>query len=769
MFFPVRKWRATLRVSMFVSGAVLPALSADGGTLVSGSLVRDQVPWSFTRAAMTDAPRSIVVPLATNLHLAFDAEKLRVHTVWSGPRPALAGYQFGLGVQPFATLQGTALWQLPSVCPWQVGALKNPSVCETPSGSHFRGVSTKGGQVTFLYDVGGGDGQLIRIHETARVETNWPTHTIIRRFEIAPSPQTLWYLAHEEAGATTESSTVTVNASVIVKRTADSLLASVRGTESRWHIQPAPTNRLQLWLEIPPHRKPVAVEIATSVGTNVTDALAFAATWASSPAEPPRMTSVTKRSRSSGTSSAPIFTGQVSDGRREGDEFFQREQIPVPRELELLVGGMDWMPNGDLAICTWPGEVYLARNFSGPATNLVWQRFASGLHEPLGLKVVNGVIHIAQKAELTRLIDTDGNGEADLYECVNADWGFDGNMHYFAYGPALDARGNFLITLDGNTADWKPRWDSPYRGWAVKISPDGRKLEGVCSGMRSPNGCFAYGRNADIFATDNEGYWLGACKLNHVRPGRFFGYPSSTPRPREVFQKPDGFDPPAIWFPRKLATSASGGVEIPKGVFGPFAGQMLVGDFGTSSILRVALEQVNGEWQGAVWPFARGFRSGVNRLLFDSAGRLLVGQLRRRWSSSGTQEFGLERVSFTGRIPFEVERVHARRDGFELVFTHPVDPSTASHPEDWDVKQFGYKFHSAYGSPEIDHSGKENAATSIIVSGVKVSQDHRRVQIRLTGLRAGYVTAVRSKSVQSAEGDGLRHDTFYYTLNQLPK
>jgi len=31
-----------------------------------------------------------------------------------------------------------------------------------------------------------------------------------------------------------------------------------------------------------------------------------------------------------------------------------------------------------------------------------------------------------------------------------------------AYGPALDAQGNFYVTLDGNTVEWNPRWKYPF-------------------------------------------------------------------------------------------------------------------------------------------------------------------------------------------------------------------------------------------------------------------------------------------------------------------
>ncbi len=733
-------------------------------SITAGVPVREQYSWPFARVPMAEAPRSIAIPLATNLQLAFDTKSLRTHTVWLGGKPILSGYAYDRGASALCAINGAPLWTMPAGCPWQSGERSTNTLAELPRGFGFRGVSTQSGAVRLLYDVADGAGRATRIQESPRVQALEKGAAIVRRFEIAPGDQMLWFLAHAEIG---KSMRVSTNSETFkIQRENNCLVVSARGANATLFADAGTTNQVRLWVQIPPHREAVALEVASAVcaSSDAISSIAF-----SNPLAPADLNFPTNNFKNPAAKPALTFQGVAVPGRVDGDEFYRREQIPVPKEFELLVSGMDWLPNGDLAISTWPGEVYVARGVTGPATNISWRRFACGLQEPLGLKVVNGQICVAQKCELTRLVDTDGNGEADLHECVSDAWGFNGDLHYFAYGPAVDAKGNFYVTLDGNTGLWKPVWELPFRGWTVKISPDGKSIAGFSSGLRSPNGCFTYGPDQDIFCTDNEGHWIGACKLNHCRAGKFFGYPSSTPMPRAVFQNPSGFDAPAVWFPRKLSTSASGGATISDARFGPFTGQMLVGDFGTAAILRVALERVNGDWQGAVWPFARGFLSGVERLTLGPDGQLYVGCLKRGWSSSGPQEFSFERLAYTGKVPFEVREVRARADGFELVFTQPVDLVTATNLENWEVSQFGYKFHATYGSPEIDHSGKENSATSIAVTQATLSADKQRLILKLTGCKPGFVTAVRSKMVKNLQGASLWHDTFYYTLNQIPK
>src|SRR5207244_3704931 len=293
------------------------------------------------------------------------------------------------------------------------------------------------------------------------------------------------------------------------------------------------------------------------------------------------------------------------------------------------------------------------------------------------------------------------------------------------------------------------------------------KLEGFCSGLRAPNGWAAFGPALDVFVTDNQGEWIGACKLNHLQRGKFYGFPASYPAPEADYLRPKKFQPPAVWFPRRLAPSASGIAVITDDRFGPFQGQMLVGDFQNSIVMRVALEKVGGHWQGAVWPFAKGFLGAVNRLTMGPDGKLYVGGCKRAWSTAAPMEYSLERVSFTGRTPFEVKEVHAQRDGLELIFTQPVDATAATNTENYALSQFSYKYWGSYGSPEMDHSGKENSSTPIDVAEARVAPDRLRVRLLLSGWRAGCVTSVRIAGVRSGAGQELWHDAFHYTLNHI--
>ena len=440
-----------------------------------------------------------------------------------------------------------------------------------------------------------------------------------------------------------------------------------------------------------------------------------------------------------------------------------------PPEVVLEVGGLDVLPDGRPVVATRRGEIWIVDGaYDDPPFDARFTRFAAGLHEPLGARWVEtqdagGGLHVAQRGELTRLVDLNGDDRADLFETVSAGWGISGNYHEFAFGPKLDGEGRMWVTLCVGFCGQLGKSIVPWRGWAVIVHPDGT-VEPLCGGPRAPNGI---GRNAagDMFYTDNQGDWVGTCKLAHLERGDWHGHPSSTrwyeqagmPTPRGE----QDFKPPAVWFPYGRMGQSASDILLDEtgGSFGPFAGQLFVGDQTNASIMRVDLERVNGVYQGACFPFRRGFESGVNRLCFGSDGSMFVGLTNRGWGSLGRRSWGLQRLVYTGVVPFEVLHMRVTPGGFALEFTQAVDPATASRPESYELASFTYHRFEKYGSPEIEH--QRHAITA-----AAVTDDRRSVTLTVRGLREGYVHELRLPGVRSESGEALLHDEAYYTLNK---
>ncbi len=466
---------------------------------------------------------------------------------------------------------------------------------------------------------------------------------------------------------------------------------------------------------------------------------------------------------------------------------------PAPDSLVLEVSGLATIDERRIAVAIRKGEVWILDGvYDDPPDQVTYKRFASGLHEPLGLLRKGDSLYTAQRSELTRLRDTDGDDVADEYLTVAKGWGVTGNYHEYAFGPKLDHDGNMWITLNlglGLQPDHLKRVipgksiagpQGRWRGWGMKVTPDGELIP-VCAGMRSPCGLGA-NKNGDMFYSDQQGNWVGTNTLHHMREGAFFHHPDALasmnqpgspihgiesipgglPFPQAVKRLPQ-LKPPAVWFPYKKVGQSATDIMLDDsgGKFGPFDGQLFVGEFTLSSISRVYLERVDGEYQGACFPFREGFASAVIRMAQGTDGGMFVGLSNRGWSSLGTASYGLQRLVWTGKTPFEIKEMRSRSNGFELVFTKPVDLVSASDVSSYSMSSYTYNYHATYGSDEI-------LTESPVIQNAAVSADRLRVSLTVSGLRELFVHELHTDGVRGSDGQSVLHPRAYYTLNKIP-
>ena len=449
--------------------------------------------------------------------------------------------------------------------------------------------------------------------------------------------------------------------------------------------------------------------------------------------------------------------------------------------ITLEVSGMDWLPDGRLAVAIRKGEVWIVSNpHADKPADITFKRFASGLHEPLGLRVDGDSLLVMQRAELTRLRDTNNDGEADEYLSDTHGWNVSGAYHGYAYGPKRDGQGNDWMALNLDMGDHSNN-DIGWRGWAVIKQADGT-FAPMSAGFRSPCGLGA-NREGDMFCVDQQGTWVPATPVFHLRKGIFalnpeglgsqklpgsplnitVPIPNKVPYPEAVRTVPS-MVPPAAWLPYNKSGRSGTDIVVcdQNGKFGAFDGQLLIAEFTDAKINRLFLEKVEGEYQGAVFPFLQGFASGIVRLSFSKQGDLFVGMTSRGWSSLGTRAYGLQRVHWNGQTDFAMKEMQAKPDGFELVFTEPVDATTAGDVKSYDLSSYTYLYSAAYGSDEIDPQ-------TLKITQAIVSDDKLHVHLKVEGLRALYVHELHAKGVKSARGKTLVSNDAYYTLNRIPK
>jgi hypothetical protein len=437
-----------------------------------------------------------------------------------------------------------------------------------------------------------------------------------------------------------------------------------------------------------------------------------------------------------------------------------------PAGFQPRVSAMDWFPDGRLAIATWDGkstdtgEVWVLSNVTGATSpsRVTTKRIATNLREPMGLKVLDGMIYVSQKHELTELTDVNGDDVIDRSRTV-ATWPYGGNFHEFAFG--LLYRDGFFyanlsvsINLGGATTDPQP---AANRGTTVKVDRATGQVSYVAGGLRTPNG-IGWGPEGGVFVNDNQGGWLPASKLVHVKQDRFFNHYTNPAGPFDA--KP--VTQPVLWLPQnEIANSPSTPVQLTQGVY---AGQLIFGDVTYGGLQRGFLEKVNGEYQGAVFRMTQGLEAGVNRTTIGPDGAIYVGGIGDdgNWGQDGKLKHGLQKLAPNGGRTFDLLAVRAIAGGFELEYTQPVSAETvAGLAGRYRAEQWRYAPTPAYGGAKVD---QEN----LRVASATPSADGRKVTLKLDGLKAGRVVHLRSpRPFTSSTGVPLWNTEAWYTLNNL--
>ena len=218
--------------------------------------------------------------------------------------------------------------------------------------------------------------------------------------------------------------------------------------------------------------------------------------------------------------------GRQTRRRRQGPLRHRHPPAPDknPYAQPIRFTGIDFFPDGKrAALCTWSGDVWIVSGIDHDLKQLTWKRFATGLNNPMGVKIVDGIVYTIDRSQITRLIDLNGDGEADFYENFNNDCTLTPNFHEMAFDLQTDSQGNFYFSK--SSAIWSPPLRlAEHAGCVLKVSKDGSKLEKLCYGLRAPNGV-AVGPGDKVYCTDNQGNWVPSCPINLIKKRRvFYGY-----------------------------------------------------------------------------------------------------------------------------------------------------------------------------------------------------------------------------------------------------
>lgn len=415
---------------------------------------------------------------------------------------------------------------------------------------------------------------------------------------------------------------------------------------------------------------------------------------------------------------------------------FGRKQLFEPTALAVA-------KDGTLVVGTRTAGIWRLKNKQ-------WQLFAEGTYECLGLVIEDDkgdVIVIAQKPELTRISDVNGDGQADRFQTVCDDFGFHGNYHEYTHGPVRDAEGNYYFTLNlchsnNPKASYKAGGNfmgsmGGFRGWACRVTPAG-VFEPYASGLRSPAG-LGIDPQGRLLYIDNQGEYFGSSKISYLVKDHFYGHPSGLvslpgmkPSSQEIlFEKWQAkTHPSALWFPHGKYANSPGNPawDLTGGKFGSFAQQMFVGDQTLSTLVRVQFEKVGSTDQGTMIMFARGLASGIMRPCFLPDASLLLGQTGRGWQSKGGNQAALQRITWDGKTQAaDILALRTAKDGFAISFTQPLNAAVTPEMlvEKTKIESWTYTDAVTYGS-------RENEKTTNAIASAVIAADRKSVQFKMT-------------------------------------
>jgi putative heme-binding domain-containing protein len=648
--------------------------------------------------------------------------------------------------------------------------------------AHYRGLYAFGHQTVISYTVG--KTPVLELPVRASTTGGSPSPIFARMFHIGPRPRKLKLLVatHREHEARLETKRMTIGGSA-------QEVALLRGAASaqrqREEAKPStitagliPAIRGAVWgvgagghllLSIPAGDQPLDLTLWHSAAGDPSAAADLALTAQESFGAPLQLEQLLHGGPRRWPEVLKTRPATLASTGTQNNEPFAIDVLAHPVDnpwlAQMRFTGLDFFDDGDsLAVCTWDGDVWLVRGLktlNGAADSennkpvgspeLSWQRIASGLFQPLGLKIVGGIIHLTCRDQLVILHDLNGDGETDFYENFNNDHQVTEHFHEFAMGLQTDDDGNFYYAKSARHA--LPAL-VPHHGTLLRVSRDGSQTEILANGFRAANGV-CLNQDGSFIVTDQEGHWNPKNRINRVTPGGFYG---------NMFGYHDRTDPsdaameqPVCWITNRFDRSPAELLWVTSDRWGPLQGSLLNLSYGFGKIYVVPHENSGGQWQGGMSELPLpAFPTGIMRGRFHPQdGQLYVCGMFA-WAGSATQPGGLYRVRYTGRPVYVPVKLHARRGGLDITFSGPLEQTAAEDAKRFAVTIWGLKRTANYGSEHYDER-------PLAVQSASLADDGSTVRLELPGIRSTWCMEIKY-SLRNVDGQpvsGMIHNTVH--------
>ncbi len=625
----------------------------------------------------------------------YDHDTMRLAAVWTGNKFVdWRGIAFDGSHGTHTSIAGKVSfinppgpgWAEPSTGTWDDPRLRG--LDDKPYGplpstwARYRGLHLHGSRAVISYDVGG----TTVLESPGTISDEKGNISFVRRLEIGPGTQALELRVSPEAAQPT--------------------------------LAPGSAGELATrdgfaFLRLPPREKTAVVELRSPLP-------AVPGGFAPQPVPDGPLAALTR----GGATRWP--TRLVTHGRTlQEKNGFAVDELPLPEtadnpwRTQFRLGGLDFFADGRrAAVCSWMGDVWIVSGLDGDLKELTWQRIASGLCQPLGVKIVDENIYVTCRDQIVRLRDDNGDGEADFIDCFNNDQQVTEHFHEFAMGLQTDKEGNFYYAKSARHA-LPPL--VPQHGTLLRVSRDGSRTDILANGFRAANG-ICVNDDGTFFVTDQEGHWTPKNRINLVKPGNFYGNMWSYGAP------PDKSDaamaPPMVWITNEMDRSPGELVRVTSPAWKRGGLQLLNLSYGMGRMFNVLQDAANPAQGGVVALPLDDFVTGVMRGRFHPGNGHLYACGMAVWATNKSVDGGLYRLRKTEAPAWLPTGFRSAPGRLDVTFS---DPLPAGNAGNWQLHAWKLARSANYGSPHVDEH-------PVPVKSATLSADGRTVSLEVPDL-----------------------------------
>ena len=449
-----------------------------------------------------------------------------------------------------------------------------------------------------------------------------------------------------------------------------------------------------------------------------------------------------------------VLTTPIFRGEGEG---YVVDVLTLPQDnpwnSRMRPTGIDFMDDGrEAVVTTIDGEVWRLEGITTSEESVRWHRIATGLFQPLGIKVHNGDIYVGCRNQIAVLRDLNGDGETDYYEAFNSDHQVTEHFHEFAMGLQTDADGNFYYAKSARHARTSL---VPQHGTLIRVSSDGTRSDIIAHGFRAANGVLL-NDDGSFVVTDQEGHWNPMNRINWVEEGGFYGNMFGYGAPEDSTD--EGMMPPLVWIDQKYDRSPAELLWASSTRWGPLDGQLLSLSYGYGKVFVVMPHFFGDTRQAAIveLPVPQ-FPTGIQRGRFNPRdGQLYIAGMSAWATNQMIQVGGLYRIRYAGGPVHLPTAFEARASGIKLTFAAPLDRAAAAEPSRYTITTWELVRSRRYGSGRYD-------VKELPVEQVTVADDDTSVLLHIPNLAPTWIVEIRYdlKNRSEAAVQGTVQGTIY--------